>query len=502
MTMVGRGGRGVVAGVCGRVVGLVVLVAVGCAVNPVTRRPELAMVSRSTELEIGTEQAKTVAADMGLLDDAAIAAYVRAIGVRLATRSPRTDVPYAFHVVDTPEPNAFAIPGHVYVTRGLLVLLNDEDELAGVLAHEVGHIAARHAVQRLSRALPAGIVTGIVSGVTGLASPLLGSLFQAGGDFATDALLAPYSREQEREADRVGQEIAAAAGWDPAALARALATLERFEATEKHEQRRPSFLDSHPSTPERARNTAAYAATLVRVAAAPIVSSRDEFFVRLDGLVVGPSAAQGVFDDTTFLHPDMGFRLHFPKGWKTANGATQVAGLAADGRTVAVLSLAADGNDPMLGVRAFERTIEEPVSPRVERTTIEGLSAAHLGAATQSEGRRIAVEVWWIAFADHVFQLIGLATGPSPDDERPTLASIATSFGPLTPAERAKIREDHLRLIEPRSGDTLATFTHRTGTTWSTDLVAIANALPAGAVPLSGVPLKVAVREPYRGKSQ
>src|SRR6185369_1151428 len=145
--------------------------------------------------------AKTVAAEMGVLDDA-ISVYVRELGTRLAARSPRRDVPYAFHVVDAPEPNAFAVPGHVYVTRGLLVLVNAEDELAGVLAHEVGHSAARQAVQRISRALPAGILTRVVSGVTGLASPMLGSLFAAGGSLATEALLAPYSRDQEREADR------------------------------------------------------------------------------------------------------------------------------------------------------------------------------------------------------------------------------------------------------------------------------------------------------------
>src|SRR6185436_7271053 len=271
-------------------IGIAMALAAGCAVNPVTRKPELAMVSRSTELELGMEQAKTVERDMGLLAAPELDAYVRAVGDRLAASSPRRDVPYAFHVVDTPEPNAFAVPGHVYVTRGLLVLLNDEDELAGVLAHEVGHIAARHAVQRLSRALPAGILTGIVSGVTGLASPLLGSLFQAGGELATDALLAPYSRDQEREADRVGQEIAARAGWDPAGLGRALVTLERVDALGKDaKKRRPSFLDSHPSTPERARTTAAFAATLVRGEAAPIAAPPTRFLELLDGLVVGAS---------------------------------------------------------------------------------------------------------------------------------------------------------------------------------------------------------------------
>src|SRR5688572_33310304 len=126
------------------VVALVAVVVAGCAVNPVTHRPELAMVSQSTELELGARQAKTIRDEMGLLAEGELSAYVRRVGDRLAAQSPRTDVPYAFHVVDTPEPNAFAIPGHVYVTRGLLVLLNNDVNLADMLAHDGRHIAATH----------------------------------------------------------------------------------------------------------------------------------------------------------------------------------------------------------------------------------------------------------------------------------------------------------------------------------------------------------------------
>src|SRR5678816_3919223 len=103
-----------------RALSLLALVVAGCALNPVTHRPELAVVSQSTELALGAEQAKAIQAGMGLVAEGPLVAYVRAVGDRLAASSPRRDVPYAFHVVDTPEPNAFAIPGHVYVTRGLL----------------------------------------------------------------------------------------------------------------------------------------------------------------------------------------------------------------------------------------------------------------------------------------------------------------------------------------------------------------------------------------------
>ena len=469
----------------------------GCALNPVSRRPELAMVSQSTELEIGRQQAGAIDREMGLVADGPLVAYVRGVGERLAARSPRRDVPYAFHVVDAPEPNAFAVPGHVYVTRGLLVLLNDEDELAGVLGHEVGHIAARHAVQRLSRALPAGILTGLVSGVTGLASPLLGDLVQAGGDLATDALLAPYSREQEREADRVGQDIAAEAGWDPAALTRALATLERAEAFEPEAARRPSFLDSHPTTPERARNTAAHARELTPAPRVAIAATPEAFLARLDGMVCGVSAAHGVFEQTTFLHADLGFHLRFPEGWKTANTLTHVVGATADGASGAVLSVADAGDDPMIGVRAFEKSVQQTLGPRVERTTIDGRPAAHVSGTIESDGRRVAIDVWWVALGGQVFQLTGITSAASPT-KRSVIEAVARSFGALTTEERGGIRELRLRIVPARAGDTVAAVALRSGTPWPVEYVAVVNGLERRGNLSAGRLVKTAVPEPYR----
>lgn len=481
------------------VVAVAALALGGCAVNPVTRRPELAIVSQSTELELGSRQAKTVRDEMGLLAECDLTAYVRRVGDRLAAESPRRDVPHAFHVVDTPEPNAFAIPGHVYVTRGLLALMNDEDELAGVLAHEVGHIAARHAVQRISRALPAGILTGVVSGVTGMASPLLGSLFQAGGSLATEALLAPYSREQEREADRVGQEIAARAGWDPAALARSLATLERVESLGDEPRRRPSFLDSHPTTPERAQATAAYAGTLTRGPRPADAASPAAFLSRLDGLVVGRGAAQGVFVETTFLHPDFGFRLRFPDGWQTENAATYVAGATRDGTIGMIVTLAATGDDPGTGVRAFEKEVGQPLLARVGRTTIGGLPAAHMSGSAESDDRRIAVELWWVALGGRVFRLTGIAPTRADGVHRDTLATVAATFGALSTDERASITERRLRLRDGRLGETVTAFAIRTRTPWKPALVAVANGLATDATVPTGGALKIAITEPYRG---
>ncbi|HET8721334.1 MAG TPA: M48 family metalloprotease, partial [Nitrospira sp.] len=176
--------------------------AAACSINPVSNLPEVTLMTVEQEKKLGEEEDKKVAQEMGLLNDASLDGYVDSVGQRLAKESPRQDVTYRFHVVDMAEPNAFALPGgYVYVTRGLLALVNTEDELAGVVGHEIGHVAARHTVQRISRQGPFALITNLVSGVTGFFVPVVGNIVGGIGNFAQSLVFSPYSRSQESEAD-------------------------------------------------------------------------------------------------------------------------------------------------------------------------------------------------------------------------------------------------------------------------------------------------------------
>ena len=147
----------------------------GCATNPVTGNPEVVFASRDDELKAGKQASELVAQQMGLMPDAPRTRYVKDLGASLAIHSPRQDIPYEFHIIDMKDPNAFALPGgYVYVSRGLMLLANDEAALAGAIGHEIGHAAARHSVQRQTRSAPLAILTGVTAGVVGLVSPALG----------------------------------------------------------------------------------------------------------------------------------------------------------------------------------------------------------------------------------------------------------------------------------------------------------------------------------------
>ena len=129
---------------------LTVLVA-ACATNPVTGKPELSLVSEQQEIQMGQQGAQQVAQEIGLVKDQALQNYLQSVGSGIAAKSERPNLPWTFRVVDDPSPNAFALPGgYVFVTRGLLDLMNNEGELASVVGHEIGHVTARHSVHQMS----------------------------------------------------------------------------------------------------------------------------------------------------------------------------------------------------------------------------------------------------------------------------------------------------------------------------------------------------------------
>jgi len=469
-----------------------------CAVNPVSGRPQFVLVSKQGEKEMGEREAQRVRQSMGFAGNAALAAYVDAIGQRLAAQSPRRDVQYQFHIVDTPEPNAFALPGgYVYVSRGLLVLVNSEDELAGVIGHEIGHVAARHSVAQITRAAPLAVVTNLSAAVTGLASPLLGQVVGGVGGLASGLVLAPFSRDQEREADRVGQAMVAAAGWDPAGLATILGTMEREQELQGNEPGRMSFLASHPSTPERVANTTAYAKELKRAPSAPICETNGALLARLDGLVVDQGAYEGVFVGQAFMHPDLDLLIRFPTDWRTQNDRHQAGAVSPDHNALVLLQTVGVGDDPLAGARALERASGSPVVENTKLGAVGGLKVASTRARTHTESGEVVVELAWIAYAGHVYQIVGVAPLQRSDWFAPVFDGVVQSFRPLKPAERASIRENHLRVIEARQDEELGALITRSKGRWGAPMTAVVNALSADQPLVAGQLVKLAIAEPY-----
>jgi predicted Zn-dependent protease len=458
-----------------------------------------ATLTTEREVEVGKDAAKQVEQQMGLVRDPERVAYVQALGARLAALSPRKDIRYEFHVVDMAEANAFALPGgHIYVSRGLLAIANSEDELANVIGHEIGHVAARHHARQQARAQQVGVAS--VLGT--LAAAVLGGAEAAQvvgqlGQTAGAGFLAAHSRDQEREADEIGQSLAANGGWNPAAMAQFLDTLGRETTLALGQERMPSWLDTHPATPERVESAWSRARSLARAPAKPIARDRAAFLGKLDGLLVDEDPAGGLFDGAVFRQPVLDFRIRFPAEWRTANSASAVAAVAPDQSGLIQLGLAGAGSDPRA---AAQKALAKQDLPVVEHgpIAIGALRGYQVRLSQPTQQGKMGGLFTWIAHGGQIYRVECIASETRFDRVAPLCASTTKSFRPLDAADRQRIHAHVLRVATARSGETLAALGARTGNVWSAEQTAVANAMKSASAFPPDRKLKVAVAVPFR----
>lgn len=448
------------------------------------------------EQQSGEAAAAAIAESVGLIEGD-VADYVASVGALLVERGQPEGGPYRFHVADMPEPNAFALPGgHIYIASGLLPLLDNEAELAGVLAHEIGHTAANHHLEsRRRRApfLPVKLATAISATAVGLVSDQLGDAVDALGNAPGDLLLASFGRQQETEADEIGQRLAAASGWSPHGIAQVMHTLGREKALMGADPNRLSFFASHPTSPERERITRERAESLPAAPGSGLAVGRRAFFERLDGLRIGPSGAEGLFVGERFLHADLDFTFALPTGWRGVNRATSVSGAPLDGSAAVLLTLAPGQTDAETAARVAQETLGETPIEGPDLVRINGLRAVRT-VVPRSDTR---VLVYWIEHRDLVFRWVGILSTPAFEERRSELERVARSFRPLTEDERDQVREARVRIFDLEAGDTVESLLSRLDSPWTPEQVAIANGLRADEPLARPRPIKLPVFERY-----
>jgi predicted Zn-dependent protease len=291
--------------------------------------------------------------------------------------------------------------------------------------------------------------------------------------------------------------MAARAGWDPAALSTFLHTLGREVDLMSKEPRKPSFFDSHPATPDRVAKTAEHAKMLKQADRERISPTPEAFLVRLDGLVVGQRAANGLIAGHRFVHPDLDFFVQFPEKWPVENTSSKVVAAAPDGEAAVVLQTVAEGTDPLDGARAAETATKLPLLSKTRTMTINGLPAAH--THLEAEGK-VGIDLTWIAHGGLIFQVTGLAPTKRFSTLEPIFVSSAESFRPLSSAERTGIREKRIRLVRAQAGETIETIGARSNSAWRKEEIAVANNLSVEDHLKEGRLLKIAVAELYEPK--
>jgi predicted Zn-dependent protease len=303
----------------------------GCiATNPATGRSSFTgAYSVEDDIKLGkTEHPKLVEAFGGEYANGRLQRYVDGIGRKLARHTEFQQFPYQFTLLNTPIVNAFALPGgFVYASRGLLALASNEAELAGVLAHELGHVNARHTAERLSATQAAQVAVGLGAILAAAAGLPAGNVAQMGQSIAMLSIQS-YSRSQEFEADTLGVRYMSKADYDPDAMVSFLSTLREQSQVEAKALGLPpgsvdqfNMLSTHPRTIDRV--VAATENANVR-RTKTMRSGRKTYLRQIDGMLFGDDPSQGIVFGNTFTHPPLRFRFDVPEGYRIQNDPQQV----------------------------------------------------------------------------------------------------------------------------------------------------------------------------------
>ena len=320
---------------------LVTLVAVlsiftNCSRNPVTGKKQVVLMSTEQELAMGKEADPQIIQQYGLYEDSSLQQYFRQKGNEMVAISHRSNIQYGFRIINSEVLNAFAVPGgYVYFTRGIMAYFNNEAEFAGVLGHEIGHIAARHSVaqQRNQTLGQIGIIAGMVL------SPTLAQFGEAASQ-GLGLLMLKNGRDDERQADELGVEYSAKIGYDPQHMANFFRTLER-QGEGSGQEELPTFLSTHPSPGERLTTVGKLATEWKQKLnlTNPKVN-RDNYLRKIEGLIIGEDPKEGFLENGVFYHPPLKFQFSTPTNWAYQNSPTQVQFASKDGKAMMLFTLA------------------------------------------------------------------------------------------------------------------------------------------------------------------
>lgn len=452
----------------------------------------------TTEAKQGAEYHPQLLAQFGGAMRGTQADYVEQVTKNVAVQSGLGGARESFTVslLNSPVHNAFAVPGgYVYTTRQLVTLMNNEAELAAVMGHEVGHVAARHS-QRRQRAAQrnqlGGLFGAVLSGVL-LGNSQLGQAAQRLSMQGSQLLTLRFSRSQELEADELGIQYLTRAGYDPRAMGTVLASLARQNALDARVQGRnasvPEWASTHPDPASRVQTALSKAQPL-----GTGVTNRDTFLTRIDGLLYGDDPTQGVIEGNRFIHPELRLSFTAPQGFYMVNSTRAVSINGQSGQ--AQLSLAPYSGDLSAYVRGVFTQLggkNSTLAPQQLQTrSVNGLRAAVGTATVNNNGQRVDVVVYAYEFArDRAYHF----TAITPAGRSATFAPMFQSMRRITQSEASAVVPKRIDVVTVGSRDSVASLARRMAySTVQEERFRVLNALGSSDTVRAGQKVKLVVR--------
>ncbi len=428
-----------------------IVFAVSILVSCAGSKPSVTVSGKAVRLpsDVAKEHLKLVE-NIGLYNDPELAAYVNEIGQRLVANSSTPDQPFTFTLLDSPDINAFALPGGmIYINRGLLAYLDSEAELAGVIAHEIGHITERHHSRRRSQS-----ITSQVAAVSAYILTGSGDLYDATTMYGAE-LISGFGREMELEADSAGAEFMHRSGYEADSLLSVIGVLkdqEQYRRVKAKQRGKPAgtyhgLYASHPRNDLRLK-TVITAANSLDLDSMPDNPEEPGRFRRLtDGLVFGASA-EAQSDPLRFYHNKLDFTIERPSGWSVTTTPTVITLASADGgHTLKIRIAVIDAAQSTRELLSSQVKGDVTVITEINQATLSGHSAI---AEANGISQRVAA-------IDHRYRFLFEGASSSFDDGDKYFQRMIDSFRPLFPKEKINGTSHTLRYAQVPRGATLKT---------------------------------------------
>jgi predicted Zn-dependent protease len=371
----------------------------------------------------------------------------------MAAISHRNNINYGFRILNSNVINAFATPGYVYFTRGIMAHFNNEAQFEGVLGHELGHIAARHTViqQRNATFGQIGIMAGVIF------SPTFGRFAESASQ-GLGLLLLKNSRDAEREADQLGVEYSTKLGFDATEMAGFFNTLKR--QSEGAGQELPSLMSTHPDPGERNTTVAQLATEWKQKTGLTNPKVNREAYLRLlEGMVYGEDPREGFMENSIFYHPQLRFQFPVPTGWQYQNTPQQVQMASPDGKAMLMLMLAQGTNLQQAASTALQQFGLQAIGSR--EITVNGLPALQVEAQQQPQQQQqqgaavLRTLSTFIQYNNTIYHLIGVSSSTDYNAYGNVFLNTMQGFRTLTEASKINRKPERIRLRTTSQAATL-----------------------------------------------
>lgn len=435
-----------------------VMFVISCAINPVTGKKQFMLMSEAQEVAMGAQYDPQVVAQFGLYPDTKIQSFAQSKTTEMGKISHRPKIAYNIKVVDSPVVNAFAVPGgYIYLTRGILAQLNNEAELMGVIGHEMGHITARHSVSQQSKQQLAQIA--LIGGM------LVSEKLQSYANYAMQGmslLFLKFSRDDEREADRLGVEYSSKIGYDAHKMGDFFQVLNKMSMAESVGGV-PTFLSTHPDPGARYDSVNSYTkkwqAKLAGTTSIWKVNG-DSYLSLIDGIVYGEDPRQGYVEGNTFYHPELKFKFSFPSGWKLENQPSQINMAPSDGKALIIFSLSSYSSLDSSATKTLSDlglTLQNS-----KKTTVSGypaiVSTSKQIVTDQSTGAQSTnmVMSYFIEYGGKYFVFHGVSAEANYQSYTGSFESTMGGFSKLTDASKINVKPKKVLVKKVQRAGTLS----------------------------------------------